>query len=56
MLKILPARYRYPLFFFGILLMELAGLLYKFIDLSKPGTEGLVIVGFVMFASSILAT
>jgi hypothetical protein len=56
MLKILPSRYRYPLFFLGILLMELAGLLYKFIDLSKPGMEGLVIAGFVLFASSILVT
>lgn len=56
MLKVLPSRYRYPLFFFGILLVELAGLLYKFVDLGKTGTEGMVIAGFILFAFSILAT
>ncbi len=54
MMKILPSRYRYPLFFFGILLMEMAGVLYKLTDLGKTGTEGIVIVGFIIFASSIL--
>jgi hypothetical protein len=56
MLKILPSRYRYPLFFLGILLMEMAGVLYKAINLGTPGTEGLIIAGFLIFAFSILAT
>lgn len=56
MLKILASRYRYPLFFLGILIMEVAGLLYKLVNLGTGGTEGLVIVGFITFAFSILAT
>ncbi|MGC8561657.1 MAG: hypothetical protein ACP5UZ_00180 [Thermoplasmata archaeon] len=56
MLKILPSRYRYPLFFLGILLMEIAGVLYKVTDLGEGGTEVLIIVGFLTFAFSILAT
>lgn len=56
MLKILPSRYRYPLFFLGILIMEIAGVLYKLVHLSNAGAEALVIPGFLIFAFSILAT
>ncbi len=56
MMKILPSRYRYPLFFLGIFIMEIAGVLYKFIDLGKMDAVGIVVVGFLLFAFSILAT
>jgi hypothetical protein len=56
MLKILPSRYRYPLFFLGILLMEIAGVLYRVIDLGKTSTVGMVLAGFILFAASILVT
>ncbi|MDA8055814.1 MAG: hypothetical protein M0Z77_09260 [Thermoplasmatales archaeon] len=56
MSKILPSRFRYPLFFLGILLMETAGVLYKLIDLGKTSAETMVIIGFLVFAFSILAT
>jgi hypothetical protein len=56
MLKILPSRYRYPLFFLGIFLIEIAGVLYKVIDLGMTPVIGMVIVGFILFASSILIT
>lgn len=56
MFKILPSRYRYPLFFLGILLMEITGVLYKTIDIGKSTAEGMVITGFIVFAFSILST
>jgi|GEM_PF-1651528 hypothetical protein len=56
MLKILPSRYRYPLFFVGILLMEIAGVLFKLVSLSEEGIEAIVIIGFLVFAFSIIAT
>ncbi len=56
MLKILPGRFRYPLFFLGILLMEIAGILYKAVDLGEARTAGIVVAGFLLFAASILVT
>ena len=56
MMKILPTRYRYPLFFLGILMMEIAGVLFKVTDIGKTGIEGIVVVGFLVFAFSIIAT
>ncbi|MCW6159018.1 MAG: hypothetical protein LVQ63_06030 [Thermoplasmatales archaeon] len=56
MLKILPSRYRYPLFFLGIFIIEIAGVLFKVTDITKTGIVGMVAAGFVIFAFSILAT
>ncbi len=56
MMKILPSRFRYPLFFLGIIIMEIAGVLYKVIDLGKIDAVGMVVIGFLFFAFSILAT
>ncbi len=56
MLKILQTRYRYPLFFLGILIMEMAGVLYKLVHISTLDAEIMVIPGFIIFAFSILAT
>ena len=53
MRKIMKPRYRYPLFFLGLFLIEIAGLSYKFLSLQVQSVEAFVIVGFVIFLFSI---
>jgi len=56
MAKILPSRYKYPFFFLGLFVMELSGLFFKFLNLALGGVEVMIVVGFLLFAFSILAT
>ncbi|MEM0155042.1 MAG: hypothetical protein QW597_00330 [Thermoplasmataceae archaeon] len=56
MIKILPSRFRYPLFFLGLLIMELSGLLLKFANLAFSGVEVMIAAGFLVFVFSIVAT
>ncbi|MCL4412690.1 MAG: hypothetical protein M1526_04980 [Candidatus Thermoplasmatota archaeon] len=53
---LLPSRFKYPLFFLGLLIMEMAGLLFKFEHIPGDEVEGLVISGFLIFLFSIAAT
>lgn len=54
MRHILSSRARYPMFFFGIFLIELGGLLLHFAKLSMLGTEIFAAVGFLVFLASFL--
>ncbi len=52
--SILRSRARYPMFFTGIFLIELGGLLLHFAKLSLLGTEIFAAVGFLVFLASFL--
>ncbi|MDE1822699.1 MAG: hypothetical protein KGI00_03560 [Candidatus Micrarchaeota archaeon] len=54
MAKILPARLRYPLFFSGLLMMEISGFLLKYAHLSAGYSEITVTLGFLLFVASVL--
>ena len=56
MARILPSRFRYPLFFLGLFIMELSGFLFKFLNLALSGVEVMIVAGFLIFAFSILST
>lgn len=53
MVKILPAKYRYPVFFVGIFMMSIAGFVQKYARTGLEVTVALVAVGFVLFLTSI---
>jgi hypothetical protein len=53
MRKILDSKYRYPLFFLGIFIMELGGLFYKFVTQNVTDVEYFVIPGFLIFLISL---
>jgi NADH:ubiquinone oxidoreductase subunit 6 (subunit J) len=48
-----PDRYRYPLFFLGLLLMIASAFLYKFNILTLEVEEILIVIGAVLFVFSI---
>lgn len=48
-----PDRYRYPLFFIGLLLMIASAFLYKFGFLTLEFEEILIVIGAVLFVFSI---
>ena len=54
MMKLMKASLRYPLFFLGILLIEMGGLYYKFVSQNVTNTAYFVIVGFIVFLLSIV--
>ncbi len=53
MVKILKSRWRYPLFFLGILIIEIGGFYYKFVSQNVTNTAYLAAVGFIIFLISI---
>lgn len=52
--KYLGTGLRYPLFFIGVMLMGIAGNLYKFTSFPLKGVQVMVGVGFVVFVISML--
>ncbi len=54
MRKILPSRYRYPMFFLGFVIISAAGLLSKYAGLKLEPTAILVAIGFLIFLFSIV--
>ncbi|MCL4376321.1 hypothetical protein M1558_02430 [Candidatus Parvarchaeota archaeon] len=48
-----PDRYRYPLFFLGLLLMIASAFLYKFNILTLEAEEIIIVIGAVLFVFSI---
>ena len=52
-MKIIQTRYRYPLFFIGLLMMSIAGFLYRYLRISVGATAIIVGIGFVIFVLSI---
>ncbi len=48
-----PDRYRYPLFFIGLLLMIVSAFLYKYNILTLGVEEILVVIGTIFFVFSI---
>lgn len=48
-----PDRYRYPLFFIGLLLMIVAAFLYKYDILTLEVEEIIIVIGTVLFVFSI---
>ncbi|MCL5976172.1 MAG: hypothetical protein M1580_01070 [Candidatus Parvarchaeota archaeon] len=48
-----PDRYRYPLFFIGLLLMIVAAFLYKYNILTLEIEEIIIVIGTVLFVFSI---
>ncbi len=51
---LMPSKYRYPLFFLGIMLIDASGFLYKYLHTTLLQTEILVAIGFFMFLISIV--
>lgn len=52
MAKILPAKYRYPIFFAGVMLMSVAGFVHEVVGRVPAITATLVALGFVLFTAS----
>ncbi len=50
----LKSRYRYPIFFAGFFIMEIAGFLFRYMKVSLHATEALVALGFALFLASLL--
>ena len=48
-----PDRYRYPLFFIGLLLMITSAFLYKYNILTLQVEEVLIVIGTILFVFSI---
>ena len=48
-----PDRYRYPLFFIGLLLMIVAAFLYRYNILTLEIEEIIIVIGTVLFVFSI---
>ncbi|MEM0154437.1 MAG: hypothetical protein QW814_01220 [Methanothrix sp.] len=54
MKKILPSKYRYPIFFLAFMVIGAAGLLSKYAGLKLEYTALIVAIGFLMFLFSIV--
>jgi hypothetical protein len=52
MRRYIPARYRYPLFFIGLMMIITTGIIYKFIRIQMTMVEVSVVIGFLIFAAS----
>ena len=52
-MRILPTRYRYPIFFVGLVMMALSGFIQKYAGTGLGLTIALVSVGFVLFVASL---
>jgi hypothetical protein len=52
MKQYIPPKYRYPLFFIGLMTMIITAIAYKFVFIPEVIIEVVVIVGFVLFVSS----
>ena len=52
-MRILPTRYRYPLFFIGILMMSSAGFIYRYARIGTGATAAMVAAGFLLFVLSL---
>jgi hypothetical protein len=48
----IPPKYRYPLFFVGLMMMIITAIAYKFISIPETAIEAVVIIGFALFVSS----
>ncbi len=48
----IPSKYRYPLFFIGLMMMIVTAIIYKFVVIPRTSVEIIVIVGFLTFVSS----
>lgn len=53
MKRIIPSRFRYPIFFAAVMIMFLAGIANRYMGLGRGLTEASVAVGFVLFVISI---
>lgn len=52
-MKILPSKYRYHLFFIGVMSMCAAGFFQKYLKMGEPLVITLVGAGFLLFVASI---
>ncbi|MGC8537983.1 MAG: hypothetical protein ACP5MZ_03315 [Candidatus Micrarchaeia archaeon] len=52
--RIIPARFRYPMFFAAVMIMFLAGVAEKYLGVGLGLTEAAVALGFIMFVASIV--
>ncbi len=46
---------RFPLFFFGLLIIEIGGLLYHFLNISETDVVLFATVGFIIYLISLAA-
>jgi hypothetical protein len=53
MVKILPAKYRYPMFFIGIMILSIAGFANRYAGLGLNPTAVVAAIGFALFVASI---
>ena len=54
MKRLMPSKYRYPLFFLGIMIIDVSGFLYKYLHATLLQTEISVVIGFFLFLASIV--
>ncbi|MCL5404452.1 MAG: hypothetical protein M1125_01250 [Candidatus Marsarchaeota archaeon] len=54
MRKILPSRFRYPIFFLAFMVFGAAALLHKYAALQEQYVVALSVIGFLMFFFSIV--
>lgn len=53
MVRIIPSRFRYPMFFVGIAMMSLAGFMEKYVKVGREFTIIIVALGFAIFVASV---
>lgn len=53
-MKILPTKYRYLLFFLGIVIMSISGFIQKYAKTGLEFTIACVAIGFILFMASIV--
>ncbi len=54
MKKLIPTRFRYPMFFAGIMIIVISGLLNKYLHMAEGYTEIGAAIGFLLFMFSIV--
>ncbi len=54
MKKLIPSKYRYPMFFTGVMVIVISGLLNKYLHMAEGYTEIGAAIGFLLFMFSIV--
>ena len=54
MKKLVPTKFRYPMFFAGIMVIVISGLLNKYLHMAESYTEIGAAIGFLLFVFSIV--
>ncbi len=55
MKRLIPTKYRYPVFFLGLLLLSSSGFVYRYVAPPVQFVEAMALLGFALFVASIVA-